>query len=99
MIVPYSHVLLLSSLLFLIGFAGVVVRRNLVMMLLGMEVMLNAGAIAFIGGALRWHHLEGQMFVLFILTVAAAEVSIGLALILCIYRWKGTVDPDVLRSF
>jgi NADH-quinone oxidoreductase subunit K len=99
MIVPYSHVLILSGILFLIGFIGVVVRRNLIMVLLGMEVMLNAGSIAFIGGALRWQHLEGQMFVLFILAVAAAEVSVGLALVLCIYRWKRSIDPAALGTF
>jgi NADH-quinone oxidoreductase subunit K len=66
------------------------------MILLGFEIMLNAGAIAFVGAALRWQSIEGQVFALFILAVAAAEVSIGLALIICIYRRSGTVAPDRL---
>ena len=56
--------------------------------------MLNAAMILFVGSALRWHDLEGQVFVLFIIAVAAAEVSVGLALIICAYRRKGTVDPE-----
>ena len=66
---------------------------NLIMILLGLEIMLNAAAIAFVGAALRWGHLEGQVMAIFILASAAAEVSIGLALIVCAYRRMGTVDP------
>jgi NADH-quinone oxidoreductase subunit K len=96
MIAPYSHVFLLAGLLFVIGAGCTVARRNLVMILLGFEIMLNAGAIAFVGAALRWQSIEGQVFALFILAVAAAEVSIGLALIVCVYRRSGTVAPDRL---
>ncbi|MCG6907722.1 MAG: NADH-quinone oxidoreductase subunit NuoK [Desulfobacteraceae bacterium] len=96
MIAPYSHVFLLAGLLFVMGAGCTVARRNLVMILLGFEIMLNAGAIAFVGAALRWQSIEGQVFALFILAVAAAEVSIGLALIICIYRRSGTVAPDRL---
>lgn len=94
MIVPFGHVLLLAGLLFLMGMFCVVVRRNLIMILLGVEIMLNAATIAFVGAALRWHHLEGQVFVLFILAVAGAEVSLGLALIVCAYRRTGSMDPN-----
>lgn len=93
MIVSFGHVLLLSGLLFLLGIVCVVARRNLVMILLGVEIMLNAATIAFVGAALRWHDLEGQAFVLFIFAVAAAEVSVGLALIISVYRRTGSVDP------
>jgi NADH-quinone oxidoreductase subunit K len=96
MIVPYNHVLILSALLFLIGAFCTVARRNLIMVLLGLEIMLNAGAIAFVGASLRWQHMQGQIFALFIMVIAAAEVSIGLALILAIYRNSGSVDPDGL---
>ncbi len=94
MIVSFGHVLVLSGLLFLLGTVCAVVRRNLIMILLGVEIMLNAATIAFVGAALRWHDMEGQVFVLFIFAVAAAEVSVGLALIIGVYRRAGSVDPD-----
>ena len=94
MIVPFSHVLLLTGVLFLMGMFCAVTRRNLIMILLGLEIMLNAVAIAFVGAALRWQHLEGQAVAIFILAIAAAEVSIGLALIVCAYKRKGSVDPE-----
>jgi NADH-quinone oxidoreductase subunit K len=94
MIVPFGHVLILAGILFLMGIFCAVGRRNLIMILLGVEIMLNAASIAFVAAALRWHHLEGQVFVLFILTVAAAEVSVGLALIVYAYRRTGSFDPN-----
>jgi len=94
MIVPYGHVVVLAGLLFLLGIFCVLTRRNLIMILLGVEIMLNASTVAFAGAALRWQQMEGQVFVLFILAIAAAEVSIGLALIVCLYRRTGSVDPD-----
>ncbi|MFZ0242930.1 MAG: NADH-quinone oxidoreductase subunit NuoK [Desulfobacterales bacterium] len=94
MTVSFGHVLLLAGLLFLLGIVCAVARRNLVMILLGVEIMLNAATIAFVGAALRWHDLEGQAFVLFIFAVAAAEVSVGLALIISVYRRTGSVDPS-----
>lgn len=93
MIVPYSHLVALSGLLFLIGMICVAARRNLIMILLGIEIMLNAAMITFVGASLRWQDLEGQAFVLFVIAVAAAEVSVGLALIVCAYRRAGTLDP------
>ena len=93
MIVPYSHVILLAGMLFLMGMFCAVTRRNLIMILLGLEIMLNSGAVAFIGAALRWQHLEGQAIAIFILAVAAAEVSVGMSLVVCAYRRKGSVDP------
>jgi NADH-quinone oxidoreductase subunit K len=94
MSVSFGHVLVLSGLLFLLGIVCAVVRRNLIMILLGVEIMLNAATIAFVGAALRWHDMEGQVFVLFIFAVAAAEVSVGLALIIGVYRRTGSVDPN-----
>jgi NADH-quinone oxidoreductase subunit K len=70
------------------------------MVLLGVEIMLNAAGIAFVGAALRWQQLEGQVFVLFIMTLAAAEVSVGLALIVRAYRRTGSIDQttyDLLK--
>jgi NADH-quinone oxidoreductase subunit K len=93
MIVPYSHVIVLAGIVFLMGMFCAVTRRNLIMILLGLEIMLNSGAIAFIGASLRWQVLEGQAIAIFIMAIAAAEVSVGLALIVCAYRRKRTVDP------
>lgn len=94
MIVPYSHVLLLAGVLFLMGAACAVARRNLIMILIGVEVMLNAAGIALVGASLRWLQLDGQVFVIFIMAVAAAEVSVGLALIVYCQRRTGSVDAD-----
>jgi NADH-quinone oxidoreductase subunit K len=94
MIVPFGHVLILAGLLFFMGMFCAVARRNLVMIVLGVEIMLNAASIALIGAALRWQHLEGQAIVLFIFAIAGAEVSVGLALIVWAYRRTGSVDPN-----
>ena len=93
MIVPFGHVLLLAGVLFLLGLFCAVARRNLIMMVLGVEIMLNAASIVFVAAALHWKQLEGQVFVLFILAVAATEVSVGLAMIVYAYRRTGSFDP------
>jgi NADH-quinone oxidoreductase subunit K len=93
MIVPFGHVLLLAGVLFLLGLFCAVARRSLIMMVLGVEIMLNAASIAFVAAALHWKQLEGQVFVLFILAVAATEVSVGLAMIVYAYRRTGSFDP------
>ena len=93
MIVPFSHVLALSGILFVLGIFCAVARRNLIMIVLGIEIMLNAASIAFVGATLRWQNLEGQSFVLFILAVAASEVSIGLAILVYAFRRTGSFDP------
>ena len=95
MIAPLNHVMLLSALLFTLGMFCTLARRNLIMMLLGIEVMLNAAAVAFVSASLHWQQMEGQAMVIFILAVAATEVSIGLAAILVIYRRTDSVDPDI----
>jgi len=97
MIVPYTQVLMLSGILFLCGMLCAVLRRNLIMMLIGLEIMLNAVAVAFVGAGLLWQQIEGQTMALFILTVAAAEVSIGLALVVYIYRKTGTLRPECVE--
>jgi NADH-quinone oxidoreductase subunit K len=94
MIVPFGHVFLLAGLIFSMGLICLVAHRNLIMTLIGVEVMMNAAAIAFVGAALRWQMMEGQAFMLFILTVSAAEVSVGLALVVAAYRRTGSLDPD-----
>ncbi len=94
MIVPFGHVFLLSGLIFSMGLVCLVAHRNLIMTLVGVEVMMNAAAIAFVAAALRWQLMQGQVFMLFILAVAAAEVSLGLAIVVNVYRRTGSIDPD-----
>ena len=94
MIVPLGHVFLLAGLIFALGLVCLVARRNLIMTLIGVEVMMNGAAIAFVTSALRWQLMEGQAFVLIILAVAAAEISVGLALVVHVYRRTGSIDPD-----
>jgi NADH-quinone oxidoreductase subunit K len=94
MTVTYAQVIFLGVLLFLTGLACVGVRRNLIMILIGVEIMLNAAGIVFAGASLRWNALDGQAFVIFIMAVAAAEVAVGLALIVHCHRRSGTMDAD-----
>jgi len=92
--IPFGYVLALAGIVVVLGMICATARRNLIMMLLGVEVMLNGAAIAFIGAALRWQQLEGQAFVLFIIAIAAAEVSLGLALIVYLYHRTGSLNPE-----
>jgi NADH-quinone oxidoreductase subunit K len=94
MIVPLGHAFILAGFVFSVGLICLVARRTLIMTLIGVEVMMNGAVIAFVAAALRWQKMEGQAFVLFILAVAAAEVSVGLALVVSAYRRTGSIDPD-----
>ena len=94
MIAPLGHAFILAGIIFSMGIVCLVARRNLIMTLVGVEVMMNGVAIAFVSASLRWQLLEGQAFILFILAVAAAEVSVGLALVVSAYRKSGSLDPD-----
>ncbi len=101
MIVPYGHVLVLATILCLMGAACALARRNLIMIFIGVEIMLNAAGIVFVGASLRWGALAGQGFVLFIMAVAASEVAVALALITYVRRRTGSVHADdynVLRG-
>jgi NADH-quinone oxidoreductase subunit K len=92
--VPIDHGLILAGTLFTLGLVGVLVRRNVLFMLLSIEIMLNAAGLAFVLAGARWAQADGQVMFLFILTMAAAEVSVGLALILQIYHHTKTLDAD-----
>jgi NADH-quinone oxidoreductase subunit K len=92
--VSMEYGLILAGILFTLGLVGVLVRRNLLFMLLSIEIMLNAAGLAFVVAGARWAQPDGQVIFLFILTMAAAEVSVGLALILQIYRHMKTLDAD-----
>jgi len=85
---------ILASILFALGTAGVLVRRNIIFMLMSIEVMLNAAGLAFIVAGARWSQPDGQILFLFILAMAAAEVSVGLALVLRFYHEYKLLDAD-----
>lgn len=94
--VPLETGLLLAIILFVIGVIGLLVRRNIIFMLMSIEIMLNATGLAFVLGSARWIQADGQVMFIFILAMAAAEVSVGLALILRIYNKFKTLDSDSL---
>jgi len=95
--VPMEHGLLIAGILFGLGLVGVLVRRNIIFMLMSIEIMLNAAGMAFVVAGAGWQQPDGQIMFIFILTMAAAEVSIGLALILQFYYHFETLDADVAR--
>lgn len=90
--IPIEHALLVAAILFALGLAGLVLRRNLLFMLMSIEVMLNAAGLAFVAGGARWAQPDGQIMFLFVLTTAAAEVAVGLALLLLLYQRFKTLD-------
>ncbi len=95
--IPLSWFLALSAVLFTIGVVGVLVRRNALVIFMSIELMLNAGNLAFVAFARDLHSLDGQVFVFFVMTVAAAEVAIGLAIIVNVFRLKETVYVDEIN--
>lgn len=90
--------LLLAGILFVLGLVGVLARRNIVFILLSVEIMLNAAGVAFIVAGAHWRQPDGQVMMLFILTLAAVEVSIGLALVLRQHQQFRTLDVDAVSS-
>src|SRR5215510_2159127 len=92
--VPIEYVLLLAGTLFALGLMGVLVRRDIVFILMSLEIMLNATALAFVTAGAKWAQADGQVMFLFILSMAASEVAVGLALVLKLYHQFKTVDAD-----
>jgi len=97
MIVGPQHFLVLSAVLFGIGLLGVLVRRNAVIILMSIELMLNSGNMALVAFARYWGNLTGQIFAFLVMVVAACEVAVGLAIILALFRNKDTVDVDKIN--
>lgn len=95
--IPVSHVLTLSAILFGIGVTGVIIRRNAIIVFMCIELMLNAVNLGFIGFSSAMENITGVMFVFFILIVAAAEAVIGLAIMLAIFRNQGTLNIDEIN--
>jgi NADH-quinone oxidoreductase subunit K len=90
--VPLAHYLALAGILFTIGVMGVVLRRNVIVIFMSIELMLNAANLAFVAIGRQLHSMDGQVMVFFVMTVAAAEAAVGLAIILAIFRHKQSVD-------
>jgi len=92
--VPLSYYVTLSAVLFVIGVVGVLIRKNIIIILLSIELMLNATNINFVAFAHYLQDITGQVFVFFVMTVAAAEVAIGLAIVIALYRNRSTINVE-----
>ncbi len=95
--VPVSFYVILGLIVFVIGMVGVLVRRNIIIILLSIELMLNGANINFVAFSHYFQDLSGQVFVFFVLTVAAAEVAIGLAIIIALFRKSGSISVEEFR--
>jgi NADH-quinone oxidoreductase subunit K len=96
--IPLSYYLAISGVLFIMGALGVLIRRNPLIIFMSIELMLNSANLAFVAFARSFGVLTGQIFVFFVMTVAAAEVAVGLALIVIIFRAKHSIDVDLMNS-
>lgn len=95
--VPLHYYLVLSALVFAIGVTGVIIRRNLIIILMSIELMLNAVNLTFIAFSRSLGSMEGQVIVFFVMTVAAAEAVVGLAIIISLFRHRQSLDPQEMR--
>jgi NADH-quinone oxidoreductase subunit K len=96
--IPISYYIALSAILFAIGTLGVLIRRNAIVVFMSIELMLNAANLLFVAFSRMFEVLDGQIFVFFVMTVAAAEVAVGLALIVAVFRSKQSIDIDEVSS-
>lgn len=96
--VPVSYYIILSAILFTIGALGVLTRRNAIVIFMSIELMLNAANLAFVAFARSFQNIGGHIFVFFVMAVAAAEVAVGLALIVTIFHKKNTIDVDEIST-
>jgi NADH-quinone oxidoreductase subunit K len=92
--IPLEHGLALAATLFALGVAGLMIRRNILFMLFSLEIMMNAAALAFVVAGSRWEQPDGQVMFILIITLAAAEATLGLAILLQLYRRFNTLDVD-----
>jgi len=92
--VPIAWYLILSAILFCTGVAAFLIKRNIITVFLSIELMLNAVNLAFVAFAQQWHQVSGQIFVFFVMVVAAAEAAVGLAIIIAVFRARNTLNVD-----
>ena len=96
--IPLQYVLILAAMLFSLGLIGLLVRRNIFFTLMSLEIMLNASGLAFVAAGAHWAQTDGQVMFIFILTLAAAEVTVGLALLLRLYQQFKTLNVDAAKE-
>ncbi|MDX7991821.1 NADH-quinone oxidoreductase subunit NuoK [Xenorhabdus sp. Reich] len=96
--IALDHGLILAAILFTLGFTCLIIRRNLLFMLIGLEIMINASALAFVVAGSYWHQPDGQVMYILAITLAAAEASIGLALLLQLHRRRQTLNIDTVSE-
>ena len=96
--IPMEHGLLVAAVLFCLGLCGLLMRRNPLFILMSIEVMMNATALAFVVAGSRWGQADGQIMYILVISLAAAEASIGLALLLMLYRRHHTLDVDIVSE-
>jgi len=94
---PLHYYLVLSAVIFAIGVAGVIIRRNIIVILMSVELMLNAVNLTFIAFARFLGSMEGQVIVFFVMTVAAAEAVVGLAIVISVFRHRQSLDPQEMQ--
>jgi NADH-quinone oxidoreductase subunit K len=92
--VPLAWYLVLSAVLFSLGVVGFLIKRNIITMFMSIELMLNAVNLSFVAFAYQWHEVKGQIFVFFVMMVAAAEAAVGLAIIIAVFRVRATLAVD-----
>jgi len=92
--IPLSWYLILGAILFAIGVASFLIKRNIITIFMSIELMLNAVNLTFVAFASHWHQVSGQVFVFFVMVVAAAEAAVGLAIVLAIFRTRETLNVD-----
>jgi len=97
-VIPLSYYLIVSAILFTLGSAGVFLRRNLITILLSIEIMLNAVNLTFVAAGRQYAAVDGQIIVFFVMTVAAAEAAVGLALVIALFRHRESLNPDAFTS-
>ncbi|MCU1313031.1 MAG: NADH-ubiquinone oxidoreductase chain [Acidobacteriaceae bacterium] len=94
MVVPIAYYLVLSAILFSIGVGAFLIKRNIITVFMSIELMLNAVNLTFVAFAHQWHRVNGQIFVFFVMVVAAAEAAVGLAIIIAVFRTRNTLNVD-----
>src|SRR5947207_14426734 len=95
--IPLSYYLVLSAVLFACGVTGFLIKRNIIAIFMSIELMLNGVNLSFVAFAAHWHVLAGQIFVFFVMVVAAAETAVGLAIIIAVYRTRGSLNIDQIN--
>jgi NADH-quinone oxidoreductase subunit K len=95
--VPISYYLILAAILFSVGVAAFLIKRNVITVFMSIELMLNAVNLTFVAFAHMWHQVQGQIFVFFVMVVAAAEAAVGLAIIIAIFRTRQTLNVDQIN--